>query len=101
MPLPTELLREVIPRTERPQNHHHMQVGDFCELGFVVLRGTGVVLHAHHALFEEMLQDGLARLLRDEHHDGGEVEVRCGMESWVFTVRSLSQNGHGIRFKRI
>merc|ERR1719401_3022158 len=66
VPLPIELLRDIRPGAQRPQHHHHVQVRDVLEL--VVPARAWILLHAHHALLEEVLQDLAVLLLRDEDH---------------------------------
>mmetsp|Transcript_2153 Transcript_2153/g.5662 ORF Transcript_2153/g.5662 Transcript_2153/m.5662 type:complete len:228 (-) Transcript_2153:8-691(-) len=78
VPLPVELLREVAAGGQGPQDHHDVQVRDVLEL--VVLAGAGVVLDAHNPLLEQVLQDNLAVLLRDQHH-GWTGKLRGGGRS--------------------
>ena len=67
VPTPAVDFREVVPRCQRPQHHHHVQVRDVLQL--VVLARLVVLLHHHHTLLEEVLQDLAPRLFRNEHHD--------------------------------
>merc|ERR1719159_1396751 len=53
VPTPIELLSDVCSRAQGPEHHHHMQVRHILQL--VVPRGARVVLHADHALLEDML----------------------------------------------
>merc|ERR1719401_2720727 len=91
VPLPIELLRDVRPGAQRTQHHHHVQVRDVLEL--VVPARARILLHAHHALLEEVLQDLAALLLRYEDHGvvgGGALDAPGDLSR-----NSLSQNGYG------
>merc|ERR1712217_223412 len=52
MPLPAELLSNIVARAKRLHNHHDVQVGNLFEL--VVLRCPRIFLHDYHTFFEHM-----------------------------------------------
>ena len=66
MPLPAVDLRQVVAGSQRSQHHHDMKVGDVFQL--VVLARLVVFLHNHDTFLEEVLQNGPAGLLGNQHH---------------------------------
>ena len=66
VPLPAVDLRQVVAGSQRSQHHHDVQVRDVFQL--VVLARLVVLLHDHDAFLEEVLQDGTAGLLGNQHH---------------------------------